>query len=96
MNLFAYRATDLKELLKVEYPIGEENDHFIIKAVEGCSTIVVGWGTKGTLLGRDRQVMQLLARRREVYCLGVTKDGHPRHPLYVRGDTRLVLFHLAR
>ena len=21
-------------------------------------------------------------------ALGVTKDGHPRHPLYVRADTR--------
>jgi len=89
VNLFAYRATDMKELLKVDDPVGEENDRFIVKAVEGCSTIVVGWGTKGTLLGRDRQVMQLLTSKQDVYCLGMTKDGHPRHPLYVKGDTRL-------
>ena len=93
VNLFAYKATDMKELLKVDDPIGDENDFFIEKAIERCSTVVVGWGTKGTLLGRDRQVLQLLVRRQDVYCLGVTKDGHPRHPLYVRGDTRLARFH---
>ena len=29
-------------------------------------------------------------------CLGTTKDGHPRHPLYVKGDTELVRFRGAR
>jgi hypothetical protein len=94
VNLFAYRATDFKELLKVDDPVGEENDLFIERAIEGCSTIVVGWGTKGTLLDRDCRVLQLLARKQNVYCLDMTKDGYPRHPLYVRGDTRLVPFHI--
>jgi len=93
VNLFAYMATDMKELLKVDDPVGEENDCFIEEAIERCSTVVVGWGTKGTLLGRDRQVLQLLTGKQDVYCLGVTKDGHPRHPLYVKGDTRLARFH---
>ncbi len=93
VNLFAYRATDMKELLKVDDPVGKENDLFIEKAIERCATVVVGWGTKGPLLGRYRQVLQLLAdTMKDVYCLGVTKDGHPRHPLYVRGDTRLARF----
>jgi hypothetical protein len=92
VNLFAYRTTDARELIRVDDPVGKENDLFIDKAIEGCSTIVVSWGTKGRLLGRDRQVLQLLVGKQNVYCLGVTKDGHPRHPLYVRGDTRLVPF----
>lgn len=95
VNLFAYRTTDARELIRVEEPVGEENDRFIDKAIEGCSTIVVSWGTKGRLLGRDRQVLQLLVGKQNVYCLGVTKDGHPRHPLYVRGDTRLVPFRIT-
>jgi hypothetical protein len=89
VNLFAYRTTDARELIRVDDPVGEENDRFIEKAVEICATIVASWGTKGGLLGRDRQVLQLLTCKQNVYCLGVTKDGHPRHPLYVRGDTRL-------
>jgi hypothetical protein len=93
VNLFAYRATDYRELFKVCDPIGEENNRFLLQAVECCSTVVLGWGTKGTLLGRDRQVISLLTARNGVYSLGITKDGQPRHPLYVKGDTILVPFY---
>ena len=92
VNLFAYRATDAKELLKIVNPIGEENNCYLVQAVERCSTVVVGWGIRGTLLGRDSQVLSLLAGRKDIFCLGITKDGQPRHPLYVKGDTILVPF----
>jgi hypothetical protein len=92
VNLFAYRATYAREILRISDPVGEENNRFLVQAVERCSTVVVGWGTKGILLGRDREVMQLLAGRRNVYCLGITKDGQPRHPLYVRGEAKVVSF----
>lgn len=94
VNLFAYRATHDREMFKVGNPVGEENDRFLIRAVERCSTVVVGWGTRGTLLGRDREVISLLAGRKDVHCLGTTKGGHPRHPLYVRGDTVLEPFYV--
>jgi hypothetical protein len=89
VNLFAYRATDYKELFNVSDPIGEENNRFLIQAVERCSTVVLGWGNRGTFLSRDRQVIQLLTGRNDVYCLGMTKDGQPRHPLYIKGDANL-------
>ena len=92
VNLFAYRATDARELLKIDDPVGDENDLFLIHAVERCSTVVVGWGSRGTLLGRDRRVLSLLVDKKDVFCLGITKDGQPRHPLYVKGDTVLVPF----
>ena len=94
VNLFAYRATDYRELFKVSDPIGEENNHFLLQAVERCSTVVLGWGTRGTLLGRDRQVISLLAHRNDVYCLGIMKDGKPRHPLYIKCDTNLMPFYV--
>jgi hypothetical protein len=92
VNLFAHRATDARELLKIDDPVGEENNCYLIQAVERCSTVVVGWGIRGTLLGRDSQVLSLLAGRKDKFCLGITKDGQPRHPLYVKGDTILVPF----
>jgi len=92
VNLFAYRATDYRELFKVNDPIGEENNRFLMQAVERCSTVVLGWGAKGPLLGRDRQVISLFAGLKDAYCLGITKVGQPRHPLYVKGDTSLVPF----
>jgi hypothetical protein len=92
VNLFAYRATDNRELIKMSDPVGEENNRFLVQAVERSSTVVVGWGVRGMLLGREREVMRLLAGREGVFCLGLTKDGLPRHPLYVRGDAKLVSF----
>lgn len=92
VNLFAYRATNAKELLKVDDPVGEENNYYLVQAVERCATVVVGWGTRENLLGRDRQVLSLLVSKKDVYCLGITKDGQPRHPLYVKGDSVLVRF----
>lgn len=95
VNLFAYKAIYPRDLLKAANPIGEENDRFILQALSRSSRIVAAWGTKGTLLDRDKQIIQLLARWQNVHCLGATKDGHPRHPLYVKGDTGLIPFVLV-
>lgn len=54
----------------------------------GCSIIVAAWGVHGGLLGRAEAVVRMLhARGQKLHCLGETKDGHPRHPLYVPGFT---------
>jgi len=90
VNLFAYRATYYRELFKANEPIGTENDRFLLQALERCSTIVLGWGARGTFLERDRQVMSLLSGRNHLYCLGITKNGQPRHPLYINGNADLV------
>ena len=34
----------------------------------------------------------ILAAGKTPMCLGATKDGRPRHPLYLRADTPLVTF----
>ena len=34
VNLFAYRTTDCRELLKIDDPVGEENNYYLIQAVE--------------------------------------------------------------
>jgi len=86
VNLFAYRATDPKELRKAVEPIiGRDNDEHILAATEG-RRIIAAWGTDGEIQGRDYEVVELLAGRR-IECLGTTKGGHPRHPLYMRDDT---------
>lgn len=54
-------------------------------AYTGC---LCAWGNIGALLERDRQVYTLIAAAAaELLCLGITKTGAPRHPLYVRADT---------
>ena len=92
VNLFAYRAAHPIALRTIENPIGAENDRYILQAVERCATLVLAWGTHGTLLDRDREVIKLITGRtaQTLYCLGVTKDGHPRHLLYVKKQMRLL------
>jgi hypothetical protein len=89
-NLFAYRATNPKVMLAAAEPIGRENDATLLGMTEG-RRVLCAWGTDGPHRGRDRQVIKLLAGR-ELVCLGLTKDGHPRHPLYLRADVAVVPF----
>lgn len=88
MNLFALRATDPKELLKHADRVGPDNDSWL-KQDHQFKYTVAAWGVHGELDHRADAVVKLLEGR-AIYCLGITKDGHPRHPLYVRGDQPLM------
>lgn len=92
VNLFAYRTPDPRVLSRIADPVGEDNDHFLIQAAARAHYIIAAWGTRGALLNRDRAVFRLLFEQDRLYCLGMTKDGYPRHPLYVRGDAPLLPF----
>lgn len=88
VNLWAWRATDPRELARVADPVGRENDAFIAHATRASSgPVVLGWGARGER-SRVDAVLALLGDR-PVRCLGVTRSGHPRHPLYVSRTTRL-------
>lgn len=84
VNLFALRSTDPRKLTDAEDPVGPENDDHIVQAVERSDLIVAAWGARGNLYGRDDEVSRFLALRSRVpRCLGITKAGDPRHPLYI-------------
>ncbi len=92
VNLFAYCTSDPLELRRVSDPIGKDNDHFLVQAVANAYYTVIAWGTQGTLLGQNRHVLDLLAQTEHVYCFGLTKEGHPRYPLYLKKHTSLQKF----
>ena len=75
-------------------PVGPENDDYIARAAEGAERIVCAWGAGCPWQYRPKAVLGMLLGA-PLFCLGVTKDGHPRHPLYVRGDKELEPFSLA-
>lgn len=91
VNLFAYRTTYPSQLLKAADPVGPLNNETLLEYARDASKIVVAWGTNGTYMGRDKDVMRLLEDY-DLWCLGRTKDGHPRHPLRMKLDTPLELF----
>jgi hypothetical protein len=94
-NLFAYRATDPRELWRAADPVGPENDWHLGYCVRHeAERVVLAWGANGVYLGRDKAVLALLAQHwplcaEPVQCFGVTKGGQPRHPLYVAAATPL-------
>lgn len=102
VNLFAFRATDPSLLGHVRFdPVGEENDLWLERAVAAArhnNPLVVAWGAThaASQVMRDRiRFVEQLCRDYKVVpsCLGATKDGHPRHPLYVRSDQPLTPYH---
>ena len=64
------------------------------RAIQGAEgPIVCAWGTHGTHLDQDLAVLRLLDSWKVArLALGVTKDGHPKHPLYIRYDAPLLPF----
>lgn len=84
VNIFALRSTDPKQLYKAEDPVGPDNDRTILEVARRSGLVVAAWGAHGALRDRGREVAQLLERHGlALHCLGATKDGHPRHPLYL-------------
>jgi len=86
MNLFAFRATFPKDLKVAEDPIGKDAEVWIIKEAEKCEKIVAAWGNHGSFLNRSENV---LAKLKDLYCFGLTKQGQPKHPLYLRLDSKI-------
>ena len=103
VNLFGRRATDPAALRTTDDPVGPDNKSWLLWAVDRCVgdamyskqayTIVCAWGTHGTYMDQDRTVLgwldEVSVKR---MALGITKEGHPRHPLYVRADAPLIDF----
>lgn len=87
LNLFAYRATDPRELPKAAAPVGPLNDHHIRAVCAGAGMVLAAWGSDPFSWPRSEAVTDILTSLGiEPFCLGTTKDGSPRHPLYVKGS----------
>jgi len=88
VNLYAFRSPHPVVLSHVADPVGPENTVYIQQAIARAHFIICAWGTHKTVGTRDREILSLLEGK-EAYCLGCTKGGMPRHPLYIPADTPL-------
>lgn len=90
VNLYALRSTDPKGLNGHPDPVGPENDHYLREFAREFKDVVCAWGANANP-GRALQVANIFrSAGARLWCLGTTKDGAPRHPLYVRGDQPLI------
>lgn len=96
LNLFAFRATDPCEMKRAADPVGPENREWFERTLIddlSIGPVVCGWGVHGEFMDQDRAVLSWLAEIGiQPMALGLSKDGHPRHPLYLPGDAELVPF----
>ncbi|KAA0917444.1 DUF1643 domain-containing protein [Aquicoccus porphyridii] len=83
-NIFAWRDTDPRKMRAAPDPVGPENDAAIVESCDWADRIVAAWGTHGAHLGRGAAVEALLrGTGAPVFHLGLSKAGHPKHPLYI-------------
>lgn len=90
-NLFAYRATDPADLPADFYEaVGPNNEAYLRASIARASGVIVAWGAHPRARERSGAVRyHAVTNGRELFCLGTTKTGAPRHPLYVRADQPL-------
>lgn len=84
-NLFAFRTPYPKEMKAAPDPVGPENDAYLHREHEKADLTIAAWGIHGAHRGRDKTVALMF---KDLQCMGVTKDGHPRHILYLLKATR--------
>ena len=89
MNVFAYRATNPKDMKKAVDPIGPGNDEAFCFRRSQVGLIVAAWGTHCPI---EREIAVCRWIGKPIHCLGRTINGRPKHPLYLRADTKLELF----
>lgn len=83
VNLFAWRATDPKNLKSAGFPVGEENDWAIwLNAKESADVVICAWGAHARGLARTQEVMGMLKGWNiRPKALSLLADGTPAHPL---------------
>ena len=89
VNLFAYRATDPKDLFKAEKPVGDKNTWHIRNYLNQVDAVVCAWGNHGNYLNRASRVLKWLPPCK---AININKTGTPAHPLYQKDLAELIDF----
>lgn len=94
VNVYAFRATNPKELDKVFDPCGPFNGMHLGDAARDCkkngAPLICAWGTIPDEYHIGKALEHFNALNVPLLCLGLTKGRKPRHPLYVRNDAPLI------
>jgi len=88
-NMYALRATKPTALWKHADPVGPENDAYLARLFATHRDVVCAWGVHARA-ERVSTVLALTPSDVRLTCLGTTKGGAPRHPLYVRNQQPLI------
>lgn len=89
-NVFTLVSTDPKKL-NTEVPI-TTGAHLAMKVIRNkCEKAIACWGNLVTQVrAGEGQIERIVNDLSPLHCLGMTKQGYPRHPLYVPYSSQLI------
>ena len=98
VNLFAFRATKPADMMQADDPIGPENNDHLREWVGHefgfAKVVVAAWGANKMAADRFKKICDRGVIDTQYWqCLGKTKSGAPKHPLYIKGDAPLINLH---
>lgn len=92
-NLFSLRSTDPKALMEdSNESYYASNMQWLIHVAVTNNFVVCGWGNHGSYKNRGKEVVEMLAPFADLHCLGITKNGHPMHPLYLPYEAKPFIY----
>lgn len=89
VNVMDYRATDPKQLASVN-PRSDYNLPFIIEMALTSDRIICAWGALPKPLRRYADDVVSALAGHQLWCMGKTKSGAPRHPLYLPNSAECI------
>lgn len=98
-NLFAYRSPTPKILLKAKDPIGNDNLSYLQSMYEESEIIICGWGNSiivNHLLKNNLNYKPLTGTKDKLRYLSLSKDGTPKHPLYLKNELKPLKYELIK
>lgn len=92
LNIFAYRATKQKNMYEADGQIGIANDAYIKTYSKMSVLSIIAWGAEPNYsydkMMFNLRVEKILPLIHNPHYLALTKNGQPRHPLYLKKDLK--------
>jgi hypothetical protein len=92
VNLSPVRTKSPDELIwkKEEWqmPWDVQNHWVVEEVIDQADLVVAAWGANVVRCDLETRAQDVIDYCEELYVLGLTKSGHPRHPLYVPKGTQ--------
>lgn len=98
-NLFAYRATNPKELLRVHNPFGDQNIWHTRQLFDKVEIVLCAWGNEGIvnrICGKGNEYENLYYAYEKLHFIELSNSGIPKHPLYLKSTLKPQRLEIAR
>ena len=93
VNLYSLRTKSPQVLFASDERHHPQNDRHLADAIGNARQVIVAWGQHGGREGRDQVVLNRIREAGKTpYCLETTRNGMPKHPLFLKSDTPLIEF----